>query len=404
MTQFFQLHVLTPYAASNLNRDDAGRPKTLNFGGAERLRVSSQSLKRAFRTSDIFSDAVDGKPGSTDGFVGTRTLGLVTRMITTLMESKAEASQEDATKLVTSALAKAKSKVGDEESEDDDGKPPKAKAKEDKKGKLIVGSLNGKSGKETETNEMVNLAPEELKRADELAKKLAKGEALDPKEALVLVQKPRAADIALFGRMLADNPLYNVEAAAQVAHAFTTHRVSVEDDFYTAVDDLKSANAEADRGAGFIGVGEYGAGVFYLYINVDADQLLRNLAGDKTLAAKTLEGFIEAALTVSPKGKQNSYASRTYASYALAELGSRAPRSLAAAFVRPVGVSSGPDEQDYLVASIARLAKLRQNFDSVYGPCATKTAHLNTVADVSDAGSLASVKALAREAIDGIAS
>lgn len=366
MTQFFQLHILTPYAASNLNRDDAGRPKTLIFGGAERLRVSSQSLKRAFRTSVVFGEA-------TGGALGTRSNSFTESLVQALRKAGIN-DDEKITKTVSAVITKEK-----------------------------LGAPKKENNRVTE--QLVHLAPEELTRLEALAVRLTAGDDIEAdKEALVLVQKPRAADIALFGRMLADNPLYNVEAAAQVAHAFTTHRVSVEDDFYTAVNDLKSTNPEADRGAGFIGVGEYGAGVFYLYINVDTDQLLRNLAGDKILAAKTLEGFIEAALTVSPKGKQNSYASRTYASYALAELGSRAPRSLAAAFVRPVGVLPHIDESDYLASSIARLSKLRKNFDNVYGACATKTAHLNTVAEDGDAGSFASVKALATEAIDGIAS
>ncbi|MGD9803599.1 MAG: type I-E CRISPR-associated protein Cas7/Cse4/CasC [Hyphomicrobiaceae bacterium] len=366
MTQFFQLHVLTPYAASNLNRDDAGRPKTLNFGGAERLRVSSQSLKRAFRTSDVFNEAIGEARG-------TRSNSFTESLVQALR--KAGVSDDDQiTKLVSAVITKEK-----------------------------LGALKKENNRLTE--QLVHLGPEELARLEALAQRLVRGTDITAdKETLVLVQKPRAADIALFGRMLADNPLYNIEAAAQVAHAFTTHRVSVEDDFYTAVDDLKSANAEADRGAGFIGVGEYGAGVFYLYVNVDTGQLLRNLAGDKALAANALEGFIEAALTVSPKGKQNSYASRTYASYALAELGSRAPRSLAGAFVRPVGVSSHRDESDYLAASITRLGTLRRNFDSVYGPCATTTAHLNTVIEDGDAGNLASIKALAKEAINGLSS
>lgn len=365
MTQFFQLHVLTPYAASNLNRDDTGRPKTLSFGGAERLRISSQSLKRAFRTSDVFNEAIGGTRG-------TRSNTFTESLVQALRNEGKD--DDEITKLVSAIITKEK-----------------------------LGAPKKENNRLTE--QLVHLAPEELARLKALAPRLASGDDITAdKEALVLVQKPRAADIALFGRMLADNPLYNVEAAAQVAHAFTTHRVSVEDDFYTAVDDLKSANAEADRGAGFIGVGEYGAGVFYLYINVDADQLLRNLAGDKALATRTLEGFVEAALTVSPKGKQNSYASRTFASYALAELGSRAPRSLAAAFVQPIGQSTRHDESDFLASSITRLGALRGKFDRVYGPCAAKTAHLNTVAEDDDVGSLDAIRALAREAIDGIAS
>ena len=60
MSTFIQLHLLTSYPPSNLNRDDLGRPKTAIMGGKTRLRVSSQSLKRAWRTSDLFESALAG--------------------------------------------------------------------------------------------------------------------------------------------------------------------------------------------------------------------------------------------------------------------------------------------------------------------------------------------------------
>ena len=358
MTTFVQLHVLTTYAAANLNRDDTGRPKTMHFGGAERLRVSSQSLKRAFRTSDVFCEAVGGARGTRSN---TFTESLVAAL------RKRGVPDDQIPKRVSAVIEKDKL-----------GKPKKENV--------------------THTEQLVHLSPEELTRLDSLVERLVAGDELADKETLVLVEKPRAADIALFGRMLADNPRYNVEAAAQVAHAFTTHRVSVEDDFYTAVDDLKNADREADRGAGFIGVQEFGAGVFYLYICLDADQLVRNLAGDKALAGTTAEALIEAATTVSPRGKQNSFASRAFASFALVEVGSRAPRQLAAAFLKPVGASQN-DGNDFGAASVRRLLDLRAKFDACYGPCSTRHA----VLDVSTGnGSLAALKALAKEAVHGV--
>lgn len=358
MTTFFQLHVLTTYPAANLNRDDTGRPKTLYFGGQERLRVSSQSLKRAIRTSDVFAEALNGA-------LGTRSNTFANQLVKALRIRQVP--------------------------DDEIGKRVGAVIEKDKLGKR-------KSDKPTDTEQLVHLAPEELQRLEGLADRLAAGEDLAEKESVVLVAKPRAADIALFGRMLADNPAYNVEAAAQVAHAFTTHRVSVEDDYYTAVDDLKAANSEADRGAGFIGVQEYGAGVFYLYLCLDASQLVRNLPGDKELASTAAEALVDAACTVSPKGKQNSFASRAYASFALAEIGSRTPRTLAAAFLRPVGAEEG--EYDYGAVSAERLKSLRTKFDDAYGKTWTKDAVLDVL---GGEGSLAGLKALAREAVHAAA-
>jgi CRISPR system Cascade subunit CasC len=346
MSTFLQLHVLTTYAAANLNRDDTGRPKTLMFGGADRLRVSSQSLKRAFRTSDVFSDAVGGARG-------TRSNTFTEALIKVLRAKGMD--DETIVKRVSAVIEKDKL-----------GKPKKDRPQD--------------------TEQLVHLGPEELDRLEKLADRLVAGDDLADKQALVLVQKPRAADIALFGRMLADNPGFNVEAAAQVAHAFTTHKVSVEDDFYTAVDDLKAANRDADRGAGFIGVQEYGAGVFYLYVCVDATLLVRNLAGDKKLAGDTAEALVETVATVSPKG------------YALAEMGSRTPRSLAAAFLKPVGHGA----KDFGDASKQQLEDLRGKFDSAYGQCWTKNACLDMFGDAGPNNNLAALKALAREAVDAV--
>ena len=136
----------------------------------------------------------------------------------------------------------------------------------------------------------------------------------------------------MFGRMLADNADFNREAAVQVAHAYTTHRVAVEDDFYTAVDDLKT-KAE-DAGAGFVGELGFGSGLFYLYVCIDTDLLVANLGGNDGLAAKSaVAALTEALATVSPGGKQASFASRSRAAYLLVEKGDQQPRTFAGAFV-----------------------------------------------------------------------
>jgi CRISPR system Cascade subunit CasC len=323
MTRFVQLHLLTAYPAANLNRDDTGRPKTLTFGNAERLRVSSQSLKRAFRTSAVFAEKLPDA-------LGKRSQDFM-RSLVSALEARGVEAAEAATRA-------------------------EALIEHDKLGKV-------KKGK-AQTEQLVHLGPDELAIIEGLADRLAGDDALDEKSMVVLKDKPRAADIAMFGRMLADNSGFNVEAAVQVAHAFTTHRVSVEDDYYTAVDDLKNADRDQDRGAGFIGVQEYGAGLFYLYICINADLLAANLSGDLALCADTIEALIRAATTVSPTGKQNAFASRAKASYALIEIGDETPRTLASAFQLPVGARKGEDDQ--IEASIRRLRDLRGGFAKAY--------------------------------------
>lgn len=330
MTTFLQLHMLTAYPAANLNRDESGRPKTVMFGNSERLRVSSQSLKRAWRTSTVFALRLQDR-------VGKRTQRLGVEIVNHLMgKGFAEAAATDAAKAVAAAFGKLEDRGGDR---------------------------NG-----TFIKQLAFIAPEEFTKAFALAERLASGEKVDVKADLVLQQTDNAADIAMFGRMLADAPGYNREAAVQVAHAFTTHRSTVEDDYYVAVDDLKRPMEEEDVGTSFIGVQEYGAGVFYLYACVDVDLLISNLGGDRALAADALAALVECAATVSPTGKQASFASRARASYCLLERGDQQPRTLAAAFLKPAAPTMKGD--DVLDDSIDKLVALRDRMEQVYGDSA----------------------------------
>lgn len=197
----------------------------------------------------------------------------------------------------------------------------------------------------------------------------------------------------MFGRMLADNPDFNREAAVQVAHAFTTHRVAIEDDYYTAVDDLKKPSEDA--GAGFVGEAGFGAGVFYLYVCVDRDLLVRNLGGDTEVAATAIAALVEAAATIAPGGKQASFASRARSHYILAEAGDYQPRTLAGAFLKPVD----PREYDgdVLAASVDRLTKIRDAMDKAYGACADQHSSMDVSAG---SGTLAEVLAFCREIVE----
>jgi CRISPR system Cascade subunit CasC len=124
------------------------------------------------------------------------------------------------------------------------------------------------------------------------------------------------------------------------------------------VDDLN----RDESGAGHMGVFEFGSGLFYLYICVDRALLLENLKDDNDLAQKALEALCRAACTVSPTGKQNSFASRAYASFCLAEKGDAQPRSLSTAFL------SGIDRPgDILGEAIKRLKDEKERMDGVYG-------------------------------------
>ena len=326
MADFLQLHLLTAYGPSNLNRDDTGRPKSVVFGGVPRLRVSSQSLKRAWRTSDVFSAKLDGHLADR-----TQRLGKA------VFDRLRKGGMED-----DLALKTARGIAG------------------------VFGKIKKEQDKDpTFTEQLAFVSPDEQEKAFALADKALAGEALEDPQADDLLQTvDTAADIAMFGRMLADNPKFNREAAVQVAHAMTTHRAIAEDDYYTAVDDLKSREEPDDAGAGFIGVQEFGAGVFYLYVCVDRGLLLRNLDNTQAVHDASLAALVEASATVAPGGKQASFASRARAVYVLAEKGSAQPRSLAAAFLKPV---TGTNQGEH---SIMALEEYRDRLDTAYGSCA----------------------------------
>ena len=337
MSRFVQLHVLTSYPPSNLNRDDTGRPKTALVGDALRLRVSSQSLKRAWRTSDIFEASIGDHMGTRTKMIGVEVLK----------------------PLIAAGIA---------------DKPAREWAR------AIAGQFGKlKADKKSESNEdlhieqLAHFSPEELTAIRTLTQACAARRSDPTADELKLLRKPRAAvDIAMFGRMLADSPAFNMEAAVQVAHAFTVHKSAVEDDFFSAVDDLNKGLE--DKGAGHIGERGYGAGLFYLYICINRELLKDNLGGDEVLTAQALDALVQAITKVSPTGMQNSFASRAYASFVLAERGNQQPRSLAQAFLKPIKPYG---DRDMLALAVDAITLRCDNFDKVYGACADQRYSLN---------------------------
>lgn len=329
MSQFIQLHLLTSYPPSNLNRDDLGRPKTAKMGGFERLRVSSQSLKRAWRTSDVFQEALSDH-------IGIRTKRFGNEIYQYLVnKDSTEKNAKEWARSIANAFGKIK-----------------------------------KDGFEIE--QLAHISPLERRSAFQLADTLIDEKRKPTDEELKLLKHENtAADIALFGRMLASAPSYNVEAACQVAHAISVHSVVVEDDYFTAVDDLNEG--KEDAGSAHIGETGFAAALFYSYICINKTLLIENLDGDEELANKTIRAITEAASKVSPSGKQNSYASRAYASFVLAEKGEQQPRSLSVAFLKPI------DAEDQGSAAVNALQKHVKNMNEVYGDCVDESYSLNVL-------------------------
>jgi CRISPR system Cascade subunit CasC len=334
MSRFIQLHVLTSYPPSNLNRDDTGNPKTAVVGDCTRLRISSQSLKRAWRTSEVFESGLKGN-------IGVRTKEMGVTVYKALMDKGVDdKNAREWAKSIAACFGKLKS---------------------DKK---------AANNEDLHVEQLVHFSPEEQAAIDALAARLADGKTAPTTADLDLLRKDgTAVDIAMFGRMLAAAPAFNTEAAVQVAHAITVHKAAVEDDYFIAVDDLN--NGVGDVGAAHIGELGFGAGVFYLYICINKEQLEKNLGGNRALTAKAITALLEAVTKVAPTGKQNSFASRAYAGYVLAEKGDQQPRSLAQAFLAPVKGAN------MMGSAIRALLDRRDNFDAVYGACADDSREVN---------------------------
>jgi CRISPR system Cascade subunit CasC len=337
MSRFIQLHLLTAYPPANLNRDDQGSPKTAKMGGYDRLRVSSQCLKRTWRTSDLFQTAMSDHLGIRTKLLG---IDIYNQLIAGGIKEKDAKEWTKAIAGVFGALKKAE------------------------KDKPLA---------DLEIEQLVHISPAEQQAIKVLTEKLiAEQRAPEVDELKLLRLNEQAVDIALFGRMLASSPVFNIDAACQVAHAISVHSVVIEDDYFTAVDDLN--NGLEDMGAAHIGETRFAAGLFYSYICINRELLVKNLDGNEDLANKAIRALTEAAVKVAPEGKQNSFASRAYASYVLAERGDQQPRSLSIAYLKPI---NNRENQDFIADSITAIIKQKDSFDKVYGACADTRCELN---------------------------
>ena len=340
MTTFIQLHLLTAYAPSNLNRDDLGRPKTAKMGNTDRLRISSQSLKRAWRTSDCFYQSLSDH------------IGVRSRRFSRDWVYKPMIDNGISEKIAKESAIKIAGQFG--------------KLKNEKSPKDPLTNL--------EIEQLVHISNYEQQAIKQLVDLLIseKREPTD-NEVKLLRKENSSIDIALFGRMLADSPAFNIEAACQVSHALGVSTVTIEDDFFTAVDDLnKNGDPDAGSGSGHLGERGFASALFYTYVCISRDLLLENLNGDEVLVEKTLKALTESAAKVAPTGMQNSFASRAYTSYLLIEKGSQQPRSLAVAYFNPIR------SQDLVNDAITRLEEQRDKFDKVYGQCADSRYVLNS--------------------------
>ena len=378
MNALLELHILQNFAPSNLNRDDTGSPKDAIFGGYRRARISSQSLKRAMRVFVRDQQLLDPK------YLGQRT-----QLLVEAVSSRLSAMGRDP------SLAPTVVEVGIQGLglKLEDGKAQYliflGTSELDRIAQIIHENWDQLSSIVTE--------PGEGKKAKD-AKKAAKDAVPENvKKALSKAMHSRgdggdAVDVALFGRMLADLPNKNQDAACQVAHAISTNKVEREFDFFTAVDDLKNQNDEADAGAGMLGTVEFNSACYYRYLVIDLSQLRANLQGDMELVKKGLEAFLRAAVLSAPSGKQNTFAAHNPPSFiALTARDHATPRNLANAFEQPARPRDG---LNLTQASLKQLEAQWQQLEAFYGQSGSTVQWNGTGTDVQLGTSVATLEEL----------
>ena len=285
---YVDIHVLQNVPPSCINRDDTGSPKTAKYGGAVRARVSSQSWKSEIRK--MFKEMLSKDE------VGIRTKKVPQMIVNEIKKIDDSIEDEKANKLALKAMENAGIKI-------------------DKDGKSSV------------------LLFFSIAQAQALAH-LAISESKDKKEYQNALKSSPSVDMSLFGRMVAADPSLNFDAAAQVAHAISTHAVHNEYDYFTAVDDLN----DEESGAGHLGTIEFNSATFYRYATVNIVELYKNLG---SLTEEAVKCFVEAFIKSMPTGRQNSFANKTLPDFVYITLRTDQPINLVGAFEKPVSGTNG---------------------------------------------------------------
>lgn len=334
-----EFHILQSFPVSCLNRDDVGSPKTALIGGVPRARVSSQCWKRAIRLAMRDFSGVN--------------LAIRTKYVYG--------------KIYDACIAKGAT-------EEQAKKCAYFKEKKDKKGK------QGKAEAEnTETEPVSEKKSETLlfitaQEIDEIAEAYKVRGWKPVENPLSMLKNEKAVlrdgiDIALFGRMMADAPNLNVEAAASFSHAISTHKATNEIEFFTAIDDLPK---EGETGSAHMGSLEFNSAVYYRYIQIDLGQLYINLGEpEDSIMEQAVEAFAKALFIAVPIARQKTQSG--YTSWDYARVLIRKGQGVQLSFETPVKIKENSDG-GYLQPSIDavrnQLEKREKQYGSLFGKIA----------------------------------
>ena len=359
---FMQIHTLTSYHATLLNRDEAGLAKRIPFGNTLRLRISSQCLKRhwteklrdvlelpqGFRTRHFFSRQVLQRLIDEKGIAPDMAKTLVTELVKILMIKKKEGREEKAS---------------------------------DDPFMLKQPVLFGKPEADFLVKALKECASQgdEKKALESLRERLKK----EQKNFNAMIRQAGYGNLfagiegALFGRFVTSDILARSDASVHVAHAFTVHALDTEVDYFTVVEDL---GLKEETGAAHAGDMELGAGVYYGYVVVDVPLLISNLTGsdpkdwkkqEAQEACSVLTALVKTIATVSPGAKLGSTAPYAYSDFVLLEAGAQQPRSLANAYLKGL-----PTDGDLTQAAVDAMIRHVTALEEMYG----RTADARSVA------------------------
>lgn len=317
MTTYVDIHALQTLPPSNINRDQDGAPKTAIFGGVPRQRVSSQAWKHAIR-KDFNNDLPEN-------LRGIRTKRVTQKIAEAIIAADPQRTKEDAEAAAVKVLGAAKIKTS---------KP------------------NTREGEEERAAEAGYLLFLSTRQIEKIAQAIVDSPDLkfSKKDLAALFDSDHSFDIAMFGRMIADAPEYNVDAAVQVAHAIGVSATEPDFDFFTAVDDI--AHGEEETGAGMLGTVQMMSSTLYRYATVNVDALEENL-GDPEAAVEATKAFLSSFISSLPTGKINTFANQTLPYAVVVAVRTDRPVSWVNAFEEPLANT----DSGYRDAAAERLAK-----------------------------------------------
>ena len=378
---FINFHVLISHNPSCLNRDDMNMQKTAVFGGVNRVRISSQSLKRAMRTSDYYARHL-GVPS-----IRTRELEKLIPIFAEKLKDEFDKTLVAKTMELFVRAKASEAEVDDSENQDEGATADAGAAKKLAVAPWSVEEIRVLCG----IVARVELSEDEVSRAKIAAAK-QKGrtkkteqefidEALTKKRVKTVegsIEQVRAAigktsDIALSGRMATSGLMTTVDGAMAIAHAITTHAVEPQDvDWFTAVDDLTADAGE--KGAAYLDTQQFSSGVFYRYASLNLKQLQVNLgllpdmksaetADSRKAALEIARHVFHMLATVVPSAKQQSFAAHNLADFAVVSFADQ-PISLANAFEEPIRRDRNGG---FLKTSVAALADYWTRINTGYG-------------------------------------